>query len=64
MGGGNQTTVTVVLFAGALVTLLSWPLGYFFPEFVAAAPPGAVDAAEVVLTAVVCYFAPAWGEKK
>jgi hypothetical protein len=62
--GGNQTTVTVVLLAGALVALLSWPLGYFAPDFMAAAPAGVEKAAEIVLTAAICYFAPAWGTKQ
>jgi hypothetical protein len=56
--GGNQTTVTVVVFAAAFAKLLSWPLGFFFPEFMAAAPDGAEGAAEVVITAAICFYWP------
>lgn len=59
--GGQQTTVTVVLLAGAVSQILLWLLGYFAPDLMATAPPTVESAFGIILTAAICYFAPAWG---
>ena len=41
METGQETTVTIIGFAGALTAILMWVLSYFAPAFFMAAPPGA-----------------------
>lgn len=61
--GGNQTSVTVVLLAGAVATVFLWLLNYFAPGLMATAPDALEPAIGTIITAGLCYFMPAWGTK-
>lgn len=55
---GQETTVTVVGFAGALTAVLMWVLSYFAPAFFMTAPPGAEAAITTILIGLICFVAP------
>lgn len=61
MGGGNETTVTVVVLASAVVQIFSWLLTFYAPALMATATPLVAHAFEIVLTAILCFVLPAWG---
>ena len=60
METGQETTVTIIGFAGALTAILMWVLSYFAPAFFMAAPPGAEAAVTTVLIGFICFVVPAW----
>jgi hypothetical protein len=59
--GGNQSSVTAVLFSGAAATVLMWLLGFFAPELMATAPTGLETAIGTLITGGLCYLLPAFG---
>jgi hypothetical protein len=61
MKPGQDTSITAVLVAGAMSTLLMWLLGYFAPGLMATAPPTVEQAFGILITALICVFLPAWG---
>jgi hypothetical protein len=61
MGGGNETTVTVVVLSSAIVQILSWLAFFYLPALMATSTPVVTHAFEIVLTAGMCYWLPAWG---
>lgn len=54
----GQTTVPIVGFAGGCTTVLFWVLGFFAPEFFAAAPTGAEAAVTTLFVGAICYLLP------
>lgn len=61
MQGGQATSITAVLVAGAFSTIVLWLLTYFAPALMATAPASIEQAFGIILTAAICYFLPAWG---
>lgn len=61
MQGGQATSITAVLVAGAVSTILLWILGYYAPGLMATAPPTIEQAIGILITAAICYYLPAWG---
>jgi hypothetical protein len=61
MGGGQQTTVTMVAFCGAVAALLMWIVGFFLPEFAMSAPAGVESILSTIFVGLLTYFLPAWG---
>lgn len=61
MQGGQATSVTAVLVAGALATIVLWLLAYFAPGLMATAPEALEHSLGVIITAAICYYLPAWG---
>lgn len=64
MDMGQQTTVTVVAFAGALAALGMWVLGFFAPEFMMSAPAGVEAAVTTVIVGALGYVLPYDGNTK
>lgn len=60
METGQETTVTMVGFAGAVTAVLLWLLSFFAPALMMTAPPGLEAAFTTILACAVCYLAPAW----
>lgn len=46
-------TSTKAALGGGVAVIVMWLVGYFFPEFAAAAPPGAETGIGVIVTAIV-----------
>lgn len=63
MDAGNETSVTVVGFAGAATAVLFWFGGYFAPDFMMAKPPGIEAAVTTVLVGALCYVLPTFRRK-
>lgn len=64
MQGGQETSITAVLVAGACATIVLWLLAYYAPGLMATAPPTIENAIGVLITASICYFLPAWGARR
>lgn len=59
MNPTSGTNIRVVGAAGAITAVLFWVLGYFAPDFMATAPPGAEAAVTTIIAALAGRFSSA-----
>lgn len=60
MDAGQETTVTMVIFAGAVASVAMWLMGFYAPALMATATPAVTAAITTVFVGVISFVAPAW----
>lgn len=60
MESGQETTVSIVVLAGAVATLVVWLMKFYMPALMTAGGDAVSSAIQVIIMALLCYVLPAW----
>ncbi len=60
MDTGQETTVSIVVLAGAVAAIIVWLMKFYMPALMASGGDAVPSALQVIIMAILCYVLPAW----